>query len=90
MIDREVLKRAANEGRKPDEAVRRNLGAGGSGVPVVGPLLAALERGKVGLPQPTFVESRRRGRTPAQTVLAFLVVTWGGMSGIASQRTHLA
>jgi hypothetical protein len=52
MIDRELLKRGANGGRKPHKAVLRNLEAGGGRVPVIAALPAALERGKVGLPKP--------------------------------------
>jgi hypothetical protein len=52
MIDRDLLKRGANGGRKPEKAVRRSLEAGDSRVPAVAALPAALGRAKVGLPKP--------------------------------------
>jgi len=58
MIDQEPLKRGANDGRRPDKPVRRNLGAGCSHVPVVAGLPAALERRIVGVEKPTYGRCR--------------------------------
>jgi hypothetical protein len=52
MIDRELLNEAQTGDASPKKVVRRNLGAGGSRVPVIAALPAELERRKVVLPKP--------------------------------------
>jgi hypothetical protein len=58
MIDREPLKRGANDARRPDKPVRRNLGADCSHDPVVARLPAALGRRIVGVEEPANGVSR--------------------------------
>jgi hypothetical protein len=57
MIDRELLNEAQTGDASPKKVVRRNLGAGGSRVPVIAALPAELERRKVVLPKPLSGES---------------------------------
>jgi hypothetical protein len=58
MIDRELLKREPSAGRKLNKATLRNREACSSQVPALSALPGLLERGKVGLQQPAYGESR--------------------------------
>jgi hypothetical protein len=70
MIDREPLKRGANDGRRPEKPVRRNLGAGCSHIPVIARLPIALKRRIVGVDDPAYGECR---------VERLGVYPWGGI-----------
>ena len=60
MIDREPLKRGANEGRRPDKRCGATLGADYNRVPIIARLSAALERRIVGIDELAYGRCRVR------------------------------
>lgn len=82
---RELLRRGANGGRKPENTARHNCGAGDRRVPPIAVLPAAVERSKVGPRKLASGESRLRGRLQGRWAVAGFTTNESGMDHRAQE-----